>query len=596
MAAPADATSFLLVEEYFAHEDARFVESLRSFGQPGKLAGLAERWRNDPRPWARAQILNYLDQPMDRQGHQVVVKRLFKHAEAQGDAELMPAFLAAFDRLVRRQRRTRYRWDSQFRTSFQEEELFAPRNTLKGNAKAKTARNPRTGQVIQSYPRLPRNARLFTYHTRYYLQRRAWRWFRSLARRRPQDYVQAARAALLRFRDEDLAAGEHLLDSWSLMHLCFGEHDAVEFDNAHARLKEGRSMGELQAAPAFPELWKAEGASRALVDLAVAPARTVRVWAMHLLRTLHKDRLAALGAAAIKRLLDHDDEEVQQFGAELLTNASGLEKLPVTEWLELLTTRNLTALETVCACLEKHVTPGRLTLVQGVELACARPAPVARLGLRMLKQRTISTPEEREKLAALAGAACAAAGAELAAWALGILGAAGAYKTENALAFFDSLLLPVRAGAWAWLKPESPGWNDALLWSRLTESPHDDVRLKLVETLERRTKLPSGRDGLPALWCTVLLNVHRGGRQKGKAIRQIGAEILRDPAQAETLLPVLSVALRSVRLPECRAALAAVVGAVEAHPALAGLVARLLPELELEPIAPAAAIAGGPAR
>ena len=72
---------------------------------PKYLAGLADRWKQDPRPWAREQIFKYLAMPMDRPGHHPVVKRLFKHAEAKADDELMAAFLVAFDRLVRRQRR-----------------------------------------------------------------------------------------------------------------------------------------------------------------------------------------------------------------------------------------------------------------------------------------------------------------------------------------------------------------------------------------------------------------------------------------------------------------------------------------------------------
>ena len=63
-----------------------------------------------------------------------MVKRLFKQAEASNDHELMAAFLVAFDRLVRRLRRMRHRYNFQTRQSWQEEELFAPRDQILATA------------------------------------------------------------------------------------------------------------------------------------------------------------------------------------------------------------------------------------------------------------------------------------------------------------------------------------------------------------------------------------------------------------------------------------------------------------------------------
>ena len=129
-----------------------------------------------------------------------------------------------------------------------------------------------------------------------------------------------------------------------------------------------------------------------------------------------------------------------------------------------------------------------------------------------------------------------------------------------------------------------PGWNDPALWSRLVESPYDDVRLCVVRALESRQqhKLPGSADEQVAfVWTTVLLNVHRGGRTKVLALRQISEAIKRDPPRAAPLLPVLAVAIRSVRLPEARAGIAAVVAAVEAHPPLYEPVARFLPEVRI---------------
>jgi hypothetical protein len=86
---------------------------------------------------------------------------------------------------------------------------------------------------------------------------------------------------------------------------------------------------------------------------------------------------------------------------------------------------------------------------------------------------------------------------------------------------------------------------------------------------------------LEAVWTSVLLGVHRGGRQKLRAVRQIATAVEREPQRAAALIPVLSVAVRSVRRPERREALAAVVTLCERRPAVSSLVATELPELRL---------------
>jgi hypothetical protein len=75
--------------------------------------------------------------------------------------------------------------------------------------------------------------------------------------------------------------------------------------------------------------------------------------------------------------------------------------------------------------------------------------------------------------------------------------------------------------------------------------------------------------------------VHRGGRQKPKAVAQLADAIIARPERADELLPVLAAAVRSVRSTELRAGLSAVVRIVEQRPMLADAVARHLPELSL---------------
>ncbi len=50
--------------------------------------------------------------------------------------------------------------------------------------------------------RVPRHGLLFSYRTRYYLRRRAWRYFRRMGFATPDAYPAAIAAALRRYRDE----------------------------------------------------------------------------------------------------------------------------------------------------------------------------------------------------------------------------------------------------------------------------------------------------------------------------------------------------------------------------------------------------------
>jgi hypothetical protein len=555
----------LLAEEYFANENPAFIETIRNANQPKALAALADRWKKDPRPWAREQLLAYLALPFNCPGHQPVVKHLFKHAEETGDHEVMVAFLVAFDRLVRREIRTKRHWDFRARTSYEEERLVTPRD------------------VIGAYPR--GKAKLFKYRTRYYLQRRAWRYFRRLGYREPMKYIPAIVNALARYEDADLQKGENILDSWSLMHACFAESDALEFGATHVQLKDGRALGELTPAPAFSDAWKKADSAPMVLALAVrAQARLVRLWAMQLFQRDHSTHAVSL--ENILSLLEHEDADAQQFGSKLLESSAVLATLPISSWFKLLQTKNEDALQRICDAFAKHVSADRLDLAQCVELACVRPVPVARLGQKYLQTRNISSPAEREQICALANAKCSAITGELTDWALKFLGTKENYSSDQVIRFFDSNQDKSRAAAWKWLMADSHALIDASLWSRLAETPHDDLRLRVIDYLQRQTKLPGADSNqLENVWRSVLLGVHRGGRQKAKAVRQISQAIVENPQRVETLLPVLAVAVRSVRGPESRAGLAAVVTLTEARPELTEAVRRHLPEMKFAEVA-----------
>jgi hypothetical protein len=554
--------STLLLEEYFTGEDQRFIDQLRSVQDLRFLSGFADAWKKDPRPWAREQIFAYLDRDLDCAGHHPLVKRLFKNAEARKDDLLMAAFLVAFDRSVRRERRIRTRWDFTSRTSYTVEALVTPQDSLLANPQHK--------------PPVP--GKLFSHRTRQYLRRRAWRYFRRMGFSRAQEYTGAVTRALVLYRDDDLKKGENILDSWGFIHILFGKHPAVAFDLSKTKIREGHRLAELRPAPYFAKLWNMPDGAQALLKLLTAArSRAVRLWAHQLLEAEHSTVLTSLPPERIFELLDHFDPDIQALGAKLLTTCKGLEKLPLERWMTLLKSENLLALQSLCDTLKRHVAPERMSPEACVILATSAAAPVARLGLSFFQQKELDEAW-RAQLPRLAEARCRAEAGEITRWAL--VRIMERYHVDAVSPFFDSHLSAMRSASQEALTPECPGYADAALWARLLETPFDDVRLWLVAQLERRVARPRIKGDLTHLWTSVLLAVHRGGRQKAAALRQLCQALADDPARAETLLPVLVLALRSIRGTEQKAGLAAAVGVVARRPELANWFRQNLPEVE----------------
>ncbi len=572
------------VVELFEREDPQFLDALRAVNAYDQLSAFADRWKTDSRPWAREQIFEYLKWPMNCPGHQTVVKRLFKNAEERNDDELMADFLVSFDRLVRRERKKQFQYDWQTGRYWSDEILHTPRNTISQQS-TRHVRNPSTGAKIEIPVQAPKDPRLFSYHTRYHLRRRAWRYFRKMGYQRTDAYARAIARALVQYQDQDFSAGEHILECWGLVQACFHHHDAIEFTPTYARVVAGKTLADLTAAPRFPKQWQTDASTEILLDvLRRANSRLVRVWSSQLLIQHHKERLGTIAIEILFELLNHDDEDVQALGAEILVTHQEIDQLPIEMWMRLLQVRNLMILELICQAMRQHVLPERLTLEECVQLACFEATSVSRMGFEFLQSRVIETPEDRFLLRRLAGTECETMAAEIARWALSIVGTDddAIYDVDSVCYFFDSLTAGVREESWKWLVAPSRGYDDPVLWSRILETPFDDVRLRVVEELTRRAKLPGvADDDLTPVWCSVLLGVHRGGRQKAKAVRQIGDALQQNPERAGDLLPVLSVAIRSIRQPEFRAGLATIVATLMSRPELAGTVRQHLPELNL---------------
>lgn len=431
-------------------------------------------------------------------------------------------------------------------------------------------------------------SRLFSIHTRNYLRRRAWRYFRNLGRKHPDRYVPAVSIALKRYADWDVNDGLALLDNWGLIHILFHDSPVLVAKTNAWMLAPDRSLSELKPAPFLESLWR--GWPRTLLDLIRdAKARPVRQWAVRLIQEDPKKYLAHLEIEELLGLLSHSDEEVVELGAELLRGAPGLETLTLERWLSLMHSSSPGAIEAVCALMAKHVDANQMTFEQIVQTASARPLPMAKLGLSWLQSREPATEAECRALLNLAEAQCEAVRPDLVFWAWGALSSSPHFNADWVLEFLDSRHLDVRREGWTWLQNESRARDDVEVWRKLLESPYDDVRLRLVSELETRVektkyvgeKLPLDPEMVRFLWASVLLNIHRGGKTKPVVVNQLLRRLERHSAEASHLLPILGTALRSVRGPEWRAGLAGVVQAVERNPEIGPLVEKSFPELRL---------------
>lgn len=603
------AGSWALVEELFARGDAQFVAELRHVHDPERLGAFATKWLADPRSFARQAIFEYLALPMNCYRHEPLVKRLFKLAEMAGDDELMGAFLVAFDRTIRRVWKKAFRmkheefrsreeaeaalrqWESEgfqnptlnnynrrfyAHASKHEDVVVQPGNTVMPRPhKSQQKRAERVDDWQRE--KLERRFLLFSLPTRRYLRRRAWRYFRKLGRANPYRYVLAAAGFLVRYHDADVDSDVHLLDNWGLTHALFHNCPALERPARGWQFVEGKGLADLSFAPRLEMAWEAK--PDLVFDLLLtANCRTVRLFCVWMLRTKHSEWLRQQPVGTLLKLADHADPDLSTFGFDLLETAPGLSAMPVSEWLRRLDGDDLEKLTRLSSLLERHLDPARISTADAIRLAAYRSRPVAALGLALLKTKRLAKADA-PALLALAQAESEAVRPELIAWLRTTLTNFGEVRPAWVLDFLDSKHADVRREGWAWLL-ESDVRENTGVWHKLMESPYDDVRGPLIEVL---TNVAEGAnaDTLRQLWATVLLNIQRGGRQKPGVVAQIVARITQHRKEAPQLLPLLAVAVRSLRGPEFRAGLTGVVALSETKPELRTLIQQQFPELVL---------------
>ena len=603
------AGSWTLAEELFAREDAGFVDELRRVHYADRLGAFAPKWIADPRPFARVAMLGYLARPLNCYRHEPLVKRLFKLAEAAADDEVMGAFVVAFDRTIRRVRRTAHRhkygqfstraeaeaaargwaaegfdnpsiteWNNRVIASAykSEEVVVAAGNTVM--PRPPESGRKRDGRIADRVrERYERKHVLFSLPTRRYLRRRAWRYFRRLGKADPARYAAAAAGFLARYTDDDTDSDIHTLDNWGLMHALYRHSPAVTCPAKGWEFAPGQSLADLAPAPRYEAAWAA--APQTSFDLLLAAnCRVVRAWAARMLRTHHAGWLAARPLSTYLTMADHADPDLSALGFELLEQAADLDSVPVEQWLARLDGDDLDKLTRLAGLLARRLDPGRVALADAVRLAVHRSKPVAGLGATLLKLKRLG-PEDAPQLLPLAQAGCGAVRPALAEWLRGTLDGFGPARPEWVLEYLDSKHADVRRVGWDWLNA-GPVRDDPAVWHKLIESPYDDVRGPLVAELDRRAA-GADPDAVRLLWATVLAGVARGSKHKPGVVARVVNRVVAHPAEADQLLPLLAVAVRSVRGPEFRAGLAGVVTLAETRPELLPAIRGRFPELQI---------------
>lgn len=590
--------SWLLAEELLEKGDSAFLKELCRIHDADKLGSFAKSWYADRRPNSRALLLQYLELPFATYRHEALVKRLFKLAEAAKDDEAMGRFMVGFDRSVRRLRKKRQRYDWQTRDSWTEETIFIPSQTeMPRRYNPFHYVHPETGEPMAAKtPEKHARIQLFSIRTRKYLRRRAWRYFRTLGKLDPSKYIQAMLSALTLYTDEDCRDGLALLDNWSLMHVLFQHSDVVNAKSRSGwRLSDNKVLSELKPAPAFENGWIADP-QPLLRLLSEARSRPVRQWVIAMLKQHHPNAMSNLPIETLVKWIGHSDGEMAQMAVDSLKQATNLSKISAAGWLRLIESANPQVLESVCELVSQQLQPEKLTLDEVVNLACARPIPVARMGLKWLEGRTLGSVVDCQTLLRVVEAESDSVRGQLVQLARRKLETSSFAGQAWVLELLDCRHRDVRDLGWNWFTESPEFCQDVSLWQRLLETPYDDIQLRMVALLGQESsganspqtvqKIIQQKDLDPKLlrllWASTLLNVYRGGKRKPNVVRAVANRLSNHPNEAKELLPLLAVAIRSTRSVEFQIGLTSVVQLLEDQPKLTDQVEQWFPELKMD--------------
>ncbi|MFT4627901.1 MAG: hypothetical protein ACI8PZ_006595 [Myxococcota bacterium] len=505
------------------------------------LKKLATDWGRDSRSFARAALLAYVDDGCDRRDHRALIKRLYKDAEDRGDDELIAHFLVAFDGYHRYKSIKVRGWSWSLRAEITTWKLVNQRDT----------------RYL--------GRRRFSNRTAHYLKRRAVRTLRRL----PDDrYLAAAQTALRTYPTDAFARPEAILGAFGLLHIAYRHSGALRRNERTFALVG--ALSDLAPAPERPEVWTAT----ALLDVVDSPCAAVRAWAMAMLRA-DPTALSDVPVSRWLAWLDTPYADLRAFAVQGLRDARGLERLPVTTWLGILASDDAEVVAWAASAVAEHVLPNRFTPEQLVSLCIGRSAGLAATAWGWLADRR----PDADAVRAVLDAPHAEVRAGAAAW------FADRARTEadplGVRDLVDDVHADVRQVGLD-VMTEAPFADAPVLWAALAESPWSDAVDRLLPHLEaRRDLLPPGAPA--GLWASTLLSVRRGAANKRAALRQLRARLTAHPAEADALLPLFGVLLRSSRPTERREAVAALGRLAFDQPDLRPAIRRAFPELSLFP-------------
>jgi len=602
--------------------DPLFVAALRGVADSAALAGFAVAWFADRRPASRRLLFAYLDELPNAPGHEGLIKRLFKLAEAAHDDEVMARFLVLGDRLIARQRQAdhRYRRDKQFRRLDKARaqvaewvergwEVFGPfpfslrqyiiygRRPTTSSARGTTLPRPdwREGEALASLTVEERaGRRWFSVATRRYLQRRIWRYFRELGRTDPARYVAAAVTTLSLYRDAELEDGLALLDHFGLMHLLFERSLALQFKSSGVDLAPGRNLAELAPSPAFHEVWvnHPEAVSRVLTE---ARAAVVARWAVRWIEA-DRERFSQVGTVTgWVDLLDRPDPAVVGLALAML-DGLGMERVraevPPERWVELVARATPGNQPMVSDFVGRLIRGNEVSRTDAVRLALRRDEAIARLGWGWIEEQGVATAragddpdrDARELLRLVDAEFAPLRPVILPAIRVGLAGRAEV-QADWVWAMLDSRHADARAEGWAWFVSDQAFRADPTLWAWLVESPYLDIRAACAAVTG---PIPIDASRLEPVWAAVLLAPRGMARIKPGVIHQIVARLDAIPPGTETdaevgsLLDLLAAVVRSARVPERQAALTALVALAERRPEWLGRMEGAVPTLQFD--------------
>jgi hypothetical protein len=243
----------------------------------------------------------------------------------------------------------------------------------------------------------------------------------------------------------------------------------------------------------------------------------------------------------------------------------------------------------------KTLTADNVSLREAMELACSRSVPLAELGMAWLESMQPHSDQDFQDLLLSLDAESEHIRPKLVDQVRRKLDRVASKRSQWILEYLDSRFPDVRDVGWTWLQERTEVARDYHLWQRLIETPYDDLRLKVIELLQYEsipTHSKAGQsmlidakrlspEGIRFLWATALLNIHRGGKQKPGVVKAMIGRLHAHREEANDLLPILAVALRSIRTTEWQAGLAGIVTWIEKNPDVSDMVQAHFPELNL---------------